>query len=116
MNITIDMGRVLLGKRDQGRVLGRFMTWAREKGYDNLPTPSVFELRWSDDFTQLYVSKLSGLIEHGFDTMYPEHYPIIDNEKWAVYTDKNPAANVLLSAIRDVTRSHLTDVHEVSDG
>lgn len=116
-NINIDMLRTLSTKRDRNRVLGRFLTWAKEHGYGHLPEPSVIELRWNDEFTLLWVSKTSGLIEHGFDTQFPEHGPVIENENWAIYTDENPAARMLLAAISDVTASKILDsMPEVSDG
>lgn len=107
MNLNIRLERTLDTKRDQGRVLSRFLTWANEHGYGHLPTPSVLELRWDDGFTKLWVNKMSGLVEHGFVTAYDEHKPLVENEHWAIYPDANPAAHVLLSAIRDVTAHKL---------
>lgn len=101
--IDIRMDRLLTTKRDQGRVLSRFLTWAKNRGFEGKPKPSVIELRWSDDFTHLWVSKMSGLIEHGFETIYPEHKPIFETDHFAVYPDTNPAASVLLYAIRETT-------------
>lgn len=106
MNINIDMARTL-STRDRNRVLTRFLTWAEGRGFENLPIPSLIELRWNDEFTQLYVGKTSGLLSYGFETLYPEHKPVIDNEKWSVYDSTNPAAAELLDAIRDQTRSRM---------
>lgn len=105
-NIDIDMARTLTFKRDRQRVLGKFLTWAKSRGFDTLPHPDVSELRWNDSYTLLWVSKLSPLIEHGFETLYPEHKPLIDSEKWAIYSDVNPAASVLLNAIREQVEKH----------
>lgn len=103
----IIMDRTLSTSLERKRVLGRFLTWAKDKGYDQHPEPSVIELRWSDDFTRLWVSKTSGLIEHGFASLFPEHEPLADNEHFAIYTNDNPAARILLAAIRDVTAHKL---------
>lgn len=103
----IIMDRTLSTSLERKRVMSRFLTWAKEKGYDQLPAPSVLELRWSDDFTRLWVSKTSGLIEHGFGSLFPEHEALADNEHFAIYTDSNPAARVLLAAIKDATAHKL---------
>src|SRR5688500_5948993 len=109
MNIDIDMARTLTFKRDRSRVLGRFLTWAKEHGFETLPNPDVVELRWNDSYTLLFVSKMDPLIEHGFETLFPEHKPVIDAEKFAIYTSENPAASVLLAAIRDVSKHKLEE-------
>lgn len=105
-HFTINMGRTLT-THERNRVLYLFLEWAEEQGFDRLPIPSVTELRWNDAFTELWVSKLSGLVEHGFFTLYPEHKPLVESDKWAIYSDANPAARFLLETIRDVTHPRL---------
>lgn len=103
----IDMGRTLNTTMERVRVLNRFLGWADEHGYRPRVTPSVVELRWNDDFTRLWVDKTSGLIEQGFESLYHEHGPLVDEQNFAIYTDANPAARTLLEAIKHVTKTRL---------
>lgn len=103
----IEPGRILT-TRDRNRVRTRFMAWASKavpqgQSAERLPTPDFTELRWDNDFTRIYISKPSGLLEFGFRTLYREHLPLDEDRNWAIYDRENPAARVLLDAIREVT-------------
>jgi len=105
--MQIDMGRTL-NARDQHRALYRYMAWARDMGCDGPHEPNLIELRWSDDFGLLWVSKLSGLIEYGLG----KHKALVDNERYAIYDTSNPAAHALLEIVRDVTKSKLEETQK----
>lgn len=103
---NIDMQRTLVRKHEQRHVLNRFLTWAKARGMERYDdgTQSISELRWSDDYRQLYVRKESRFMRY-FESMYPEHQPLVENHLWAIYDDCNPAASVLLAAIHhEITR------------
>lgn len=99
----VDPGRVLT-KKERGMVLTRLREWAEGKVDPGTPTPSLVELRWSDDLGYLYVDKTSGLLEWGFDSVFPEHAPVHEGEHFAIYPASNPAAHCLLTAIEEVWR------------
>lgn len=93
-----------LSKIQQGMVMTRLREWATPRLHrDDLPTPSLVELRWSDDLNYLYVQKTSGLLSWGFDSMWVEHAPIREGENFAIFTAKNPAAHVILRAIAEAS-------------
>ena len=92
-----------LSKLQQGMVMTRLREWARPRLHYEPPTPSLVELRWSDDLSHLYVQKTSGLLSWGFDSMWVEHHPIREGENFAIFTAKNPAAHVILRAIAEAS-------------
>lgn len=96
----IDYGRIMTTK-ERGRVRTRFRTWSYEHGFGMIE-PNLIELRWSDDYTTLYVNRESGLLPY-FASLYPEHHAVAEDQHWAIYNRLNPAADALLSAIEEVT-------------
>lgn len=65
--------------------------------------PSMFEVRWSDDFEHIYVQRESGLLHFGFESALREHAPLFDDgHHHLIFHRSNPGANFLLQAIRDV--------------
>lgn len=99
---SIDMARTLDTKRDRSRVEARLRAWAKQHSMVNMPNPNLIEARWSDDFKFLYINKECGLPAF-FDSMFREHQPVAEDQHWAIYDDKNPAAFVVLEAIKEVT-------------
>lgn len=100
-----DMGRTLC-TRDRRRVETRLKSWAAQHKMVGMPNPNLSEVRWNDDYSQLYINKESGLPAF-FDSLFHEHLPIREGQHHAVYDAKNPAASVILEAIKEVTHNHL---------
>lgn len=96
----INYERVMTTK-ERGRVRTRFRTWVAEHGY-GMVEPKLEELRWSDDFNNLFVNVDSGMLAY-FVSLYPEHAPVAAGKAWAIYNRLNPAADSLLSSIEQVT-------------
>lgn len=88
-----------LSPRQVGRVRAHFMWWANTHRLRSpQPPPTFDEVRWSDDFKFLYVSKLSGL-----DAMLNPATPTIDAITHAVYRrDGSDAVAKLLDIIHEV--------------
>lgn len=92
-----------LSRRQQAMVMTRLREWGANRLHREPPAPSLVELRWSDDLKYLYLQKTSGLLSWGFDSMWGEHHPIHEGENFAIFTDDNPAAHVILRAIEEVS-------------
>lgn len=83
-----------------GKVRGMFMWWANTHRLRSpQPPPNFDEVRWSDDFLYVYVSKTSGL-----DAIFRPSEPVKEGHSWAIYAaPTSVAAFHLLDAIRQVT-------------
>lgn len=87
-----------LSPRDMGRVRAHFMWWANTHRLPSpQPPPNFDEVRWSNDFRYVYVSKLSGL-----DRVLQPATPVNEGHAWAIYDRTSDAAAKLLDVIHEV--------------
>lgn len=100
---NIDPGRTLTEKQ-QRKVRSRFLRAQMRPAH--VPEPSLAEVRWSEHYGYVYVQKTSGLIACGFESMFPDHKPVAEDQNWAIYANHNPAARSLLGAIGAVLEDY----------
>lgn len=101
----------------RGKVRARFLLASMRP--PGVPDPDMREVRWSDDYQYVFISKASGLIACGFNSLlFEEHQPVAEAKNWAIYHRSNPAACSLLHAIEGVVEDHKADLlrrHELRE-